>query len=141
MKKLSFIIGVSVIVAACAFGGGQLTWTVSTGTNTTATTYADPFTGEIDQIDVYSTVATGAVSIAALDPFDSSALVLATNAAVGTHTVWAPRLVAASVGGDSARSVTNTATSDRFNARGEKLRAVFSGSRTGVTYRVRIKIK
>lgn len=140
-RKLSMSIGAGLLLAACAYAGGQITWTVATGTNTSATTYADPFTGLIDEIAVYSTVATGSVSIAALDPYSGTSLVLATNEAVGTYTVWAPRLSEATIGGDAARAVTNTASSDRFNAQGEKVRVSFNDSRTGVTYRVRIKLK
>jgi hypothetical protein len=141
MRKLSLIIGAAVLVAACAYGGGQITFTVATGTNTSATAYADPFTGLIDEIAVYSTVATGAVSIAALDPYSGGALVLATNATQGSYAVWMPRLDATASTGDTARVVTNTTGDDLFNAQGERLRAVITGSRTGVTYRVRIKLK
>ncbi len=139
MRNLS-IIAAAVMLAACAQAGSQVTWTAATGTNTSVTTYADPFTGAINEIYVYSTVATGTVSIAALDPYNGTALVLGTKAGVGTNTVWAPRLVAPSVGGATARTVTNTASADKFTAQGEKIRAVFTGSRTGVTYRVRLKI-
>ena len=141
MRKLAIIIGAAVIAAACAYGGGQITWTVSTGTNTSVTSYADPFTGLIDEVSVYSTVATGVVSIAALDPYSGDALVLATNAAQGVYAVWMPRLDATASTGDTARVVTNTTGDDLYNARGEKIRAVITGSRTGVTYRVRIKLK
>ena len=140
MRKLSLIIVASVL-AACAHAGSQVTFTAATGTNTTVTAYADSFTGEIDEIAVYSTVAMGTVSIAALDPYSGTALVLATNAAVGTFTQWTPRLVAATDGGATSRVVTNNVTFDRFIAQGESIRAVFTGSRTGVTYRVRLKLK
>jgi hypothetical protein len=141
MRKLSIIIGAAVMAAAGAFAGEQITFTVATGTNTTATGYANPFTGQIDEIAVYSTVATGTVSIAAIDPYSSAALVLATNATQGSYAVWMPRVDATAATGDTARVITNTTGDDLFNAQGERIRAVISGSRTGVTYRVRIKTK
>jgi hypothetical protein len=141
MRKLSLIIGAAVLVAACAYGGEQITFTVATGTNTTATAYADPFTGYIDEVAVYSTVATGEVSIAALDPYSGDALVLATNATQGSYAVWMPRVDATASTGDTARVVTYTTGDDLFNAQGERIRASITGSRTGVTYRIRIKTK
>lgn len=141
MRKLLTIIGAAVLVAACALAGGQITWTASTGTNTTSTTYSNPFTGEIDEIAVYSTVATGTVSIAAIDPYSSTALVLATSATQGSYAVWMPRLDATASTGDAARVVTYTTGDDLFNAQGEQIRASIAGSRTGVTYRIRIKLK
>ena len=141
MRKLTLIIGASLLVAACAMAGEQITFTVATGTNTSATGYADPFTGEIDEVAVYSTVATGTVSVAAIDPYSSAALVLATNATQGTYAVWMPRVDATASTGDTARVITNTTGDDLFNAQGERIRAAIAGSRTGVTYRVRIKTK
>jgi hypothetical protein len=52
-----------------------------------------------------------------------------------------PRLDATASTGDAARVITYTTGDDLFNAQGEKIRAVVAGSRTGVTYRVRIKTK
>jgi len=141
MRKLLTIISAAVLVAVCAWAGPQITFTIATGTNTTATGYADPFTGEIDEIAVYSTVATGTVSIAAIDPYSSDALVLATNATQGSYAVWMPRLDATASTGDTARVVTYTTGDDLFNAQGETIRAAITGSRTGVTYRIRIKLK
>ena len=140
MRKPLTILGAAVLVAACAHAG-QITWTASTGTTNVSTTYADAFVGEIDEIAVYSTVATGTVTIAAIDPYSSAALVLATNATAGTYHVWMPRLDATSSTGDTARVVTYTTGDDLFNARGETIRAAITGSRTGVTYRIRIKTK
>ena len=141
MRKLSLILSAGLaLVAACALAG-QITWTAATGTNTTSTSYADPFIGEIDEIAVYSTVATGTVSIAAIDPYSSTALVLATNATQGTYAVWMPRVDATASTGDAARVITYTTGDDYYNAQGERIRAVVTGSRTGVTYRVRIKTK
>ena len=140
MRKLSLII-VASVMAACAHAGSQVTFTAATGTNTNVTAYADSFTGEIDEIAVYSTVATGTVSIAALDPYSGTALVLATNAECQTYLAWAPRVSAAT--GEVARAVTYVlnASNELFNAQGESIRAVFNSSRTGVTYRVRLKLK
>jgi len=140
MRKLTLIIGASLLVAACAMAG-QITWTAATGTNTTSTSYADPFIGQIDEITVQSTVATGIVTIAAIDPYNSTALTLAVNAATGTNFVWMPRLDATASTGDAARVVTYTTGDDLFNAQGEKIRATVATSRTGVTYRIRIKLK
>jgi hypothetical protein len=141
MRKLAIIIGAAVIAAPCAFSGEQITFTVATGTNTSATAYADPFTGNIDEIAVYSTGATGEVSIAALDPYSGDALVLATNATQGSYAVWMPRLGATASTGDAARVVTYTTGDDLFSAQGERIRAAITGSQTGVTYRIRIKLK
>jgi hypothetical protein len=141
MIKAVCMIGVLAAMAACAFGGGSVTWTASTGTNATASAYADPFTGEIDEVAVFASVATGTVSIAVIDPYSGDALVLATNAACGEYVVWTPRLTEAAMTGDAARVVTNSASADRINAQGERVLASFAASSTGVTYRVRIKLK
>ena len=109
--------------------------------NTDVTAYSESFIGQIDEIAVYATVATGAVSIVALDPYDGGALVLATNAAIGARTIWTPRLAEASDDGVAARSVTNAASADMFNAQGERFRMSITGGRTGVTYRARIKLR
>jgi hypothetical protein len=135
------MIGVLAAMAACAFGGGSVTWTASTGTNATASAYADPFTGEIDEVAVFASVATGTVSIAVIDPYSGDALVLATNATQGSYAVWMPRVDATASTGDTARVVTYTTGDDLFNAQGERIRASITGSRTGVTYRIRIKLK
>lgn len=143
-KRFGLIAGsvmAALLFAVSASAGDAITWTASTGTNTTVTAYADPFTGQIDEIAVYSTVATGTVSIAAIDPYSSTALVLATNSAVGTYRVWMPRLDPTVSTGDVARIVTFTTGDDYFNAQGERILASFAGSRTGVTYRVRLKLK
>jgi len=143
MRKLSLIIGAAVLVAACASAGEAVTWVLTVGTNTAATGYSDSFTGEIDEIAVYaSTGATGAVAVAAIDPYSGDALVLGTNAAATGTTIFVPRVVgAAAIGGVAARVVTNSATADRFSAQGEKFYATVSGSNTGATYRVRVKVK
>jgi hypothetical protein len=141
MRKLAIIIGAAVIAAACAFGGEQITFTVATGTNTSVTAYANPFTGEIDEIALYATVATGAVSIAALNPYSGAELVLCTNSTVGTALVWTPRGAAAATTGSVARTVGATLSDDRFNMQGESLRLAVDNARTGVTYRVHIKTK
>jgi hypothetical protein len=52
-----------------------------------------------------------------------------------------PRLDATASTGDAARVVTYTTGDDLFNAQGERIRASITGSRTGVTYRIRIKTK
>ena len=141
MRKFGMIIGVAVLVTACAFAGGEVTWTAATGTNTSVTTYANPFTGLIDEIAVYSTGSSGGVQVSALDPYSGNALVLATNATQGSYAVWMPRLDATASAGDTARVVTNTTGDDLFNCQGERIQAVISGSATGVTYRIRIKLK
>ena len=141
MRKLTFILSAALaLVAACALAG-QITWTAATGTNTTSTSYADPFIGQIDEITVQSTVATGTVTIAAIDPYNGTALTLAVNAAAGTNFVWMPRVDATTSTGDTARVVTYTTGDDLFNAQGEKIRAAVTGSRTSVVYRIRIKLK
>ena len=141
MRKLSIIIGAAVVAAACVFAGEQITFTVATGTNTTVTGSSNPFTGEIDEIAVYATVETGTVSIAALNPYSGAALVLATNAELKSALVFTPRVAAATATGSVARAVGVTLTDDRFNMQGESLRAVISGARTSVTYRMHIKTK
>lgn len=143
MRKLLTIIGATVIAAACACAGEAVTWVLSTGTNATASGYADSFTGDIEDISVYaSSGATGTVVITAIDPYSGDALVLGTNAALTGTVVFVPRVVgAAAIDGASARVITNSVTGDRFMAQGEKLYATVSGSQTGATYRVRIKVK
>ena len=145
MRKHLLIGAVGAMLTACAFGGQAITWTITTGTNAAAnvTGYADTFTGELDEIAVYTDAGvTGAVHVVALDPFSGTALVLATNATVTGYEVWTPRMDVADVGGSTARVVTNTASADRFTAQGERFYAVVGdASATGKVFRIRLKIK
>ena len=133
-----------LIVGLCR-AGDYRTFTITTGTNAAAavTGYADPFTGPIDEISVYTDAGvTGAVTIAVIDPYSSDALVLATNATVTSRMTWRPRIVAPAVGGATSLTVTNTVTDDRFNAQGETIRVIVSdASTTASVFRVFIKIK
>lgn len=141
MHKLT-IICAGLLVAACAFGGNAITWTASVGTNDNATAYANPFTGDIDEIIVYAPGNTGTVTIAAIDPYSGNALVLATNAASSVQTVWTPRVMEATEGGSTALTVTNLPTADRFRAQGERFLFSVSGSTaTGTVFRCLIKTK
>jgi len=145
MLKNILIIGMVIWAAQC-LAGDYRTFTVTTHTSapsTAITGYADPFTGEIDEISVYSTAGvTGAVAIAAIDPYSSGALVLATNATVTGYMTWKPRVEVPAVGGATNLTVTNTVTADRFRAQGERIRAVVSAATaTSSVFRVFIKIK
>jgi len=142
MRNL-IIITAAVLVTAAAYAGSAITFTLSTGTNTAATAYSDSFTGEIEDITVYpSTGATGAVAVAAIDPYSSGALVLATNAAVSAANVFVPRVVnSEAIGGAAARVVTNDVAAARYQAQGEKILVTVGDSTTNSTYRVRIKLK
>ena len=143
MRKILNILAALFLLAIPCAAGDAVSWTISVGTTDNGVAYADPFTGSIDEMAVYTTAGvSGAVSIVALDPYSSTALVLATNAAVEGYAVWTPRIAAAGVSGSSARSVTNALTADRYNAQGESFYATVTGSSaTGVTWRVRIKMK
>jgi hypothetical protein len=143
MKHFGLSLSALLLTAWAAAAGDAVTWTIATGTNTTAVGYADPFTGEIDEIAVYTAAGTtGAVSVVALDPYSGSALVLATNAAATGYVVWTPRVTGAAIGGDASRAVTNAPTADRFAAQGDSLYATVGGaSKTGTTFRVRLKIR
>lgn len=142
MRNLTIIIA-AVITTAAAYAQSVVTLTLSTGTNTTATAFAGSFTGEIEDITVYpSTGATGAVAVAAIDPYSGGALVLATNAAVSAANVFVPRVTnSEAIGGAAARVVTNDVTAARYQAHGERIRVTVGDSTTNSTYRVRIKLK
>ena len=145
MLKNILIISVLMLAVKC-LAGDYRTFTVTThATNASyaVTNFADPFTGEIDEISVYSVSGvTGAVAIAAIDPYSSGALVLATNAAVTEYMTWKPRIEVPAVGGATNLVVTNTVTADRFYAYRERIRAIVSdASKTGSVFRVHIKIK
>lgn len=143
----NLILASALILAGMACAGDQKTILVTTGTNyaATVTKYADPFTGDISEIAVYTAGGvTGAVSIVALDPFSGNTLVLATNVAATGFLVFTPRVLAADLGGSAALTVTNAATADRFQAQGERVFATVTGvsenSATN-TFRVRIKVR
>lgn len=134
------------LIAALLRAGDYRTWTITTHSQTSSvamTGYADPFTGEIDEISVYtSSGVTGAVAVAAIDPYSSGALVLATNAAVTGYMIWRPRIEVPAVGGATSLAVTNTVTADRFRAQGESVRAIVSSaSKTNEIFRIYLKIK
>ena len=139
----TFIVFAATLTASCAFAGNVVTVMLSTGTNATATAYADSFTGEIEDITVYpSTGVTGAVAVSAIDPYSGAALVLATNAAVSAANVFVPRVVnSEAIGGAASRVVTNDVAAARFQAQGEKILVSVADSTTGATYRVSIKLK
>ena len=145
MRQNILIIGVVMLAIRCLAGDySMFTVTTHAQTSTVAVTeYADPFIGEIDEIAVYSSAGvTGAVAIAAIDPYSSGALVLATNATVTGYMVWKPRIEVVAVGGATSLAVTNTVTADRFRAQGERIRAIVSdATATSSVFRVRIKIK
>ncbi len=143
----NLILASALILAGMACAGDTKTILVTTGTNYAAavTKYADPFTGDIAEIAVYTAGGvTGAVSIVALDPISGDALVLATNAATTGKLVFTPRVLPADLGGSTALTVTNTATADMFRAQGERVYATVTGvsenSATN-TFRVRIKVR
>ena len=122
----------------------MFTLTTHAQTSTVAITgYADPFIGDIDEISVTCPVGTtGAVAVAAIDPYSTNALVLGTNATVTGQIVWRPRVVAPAVGGATALTVTNTVANDRFRVQGETIRAVVSeATTTSAVFRVFIKTK
>jgi hypothetical protein len=144
MRKIIVIVA---MLAACLCRAGDwrdiVITTHATTSSVAVTKYADPFTGEIDEIAVYSPAGvTGAVAVAAIDPYSSGALVLATNATVTGYMVWKPRIEAPAVGGATSLTVTNTASADRFRAQGERIRAIVSdASKTNQEFRIRLKIK
>jgi len=145
MKRTILIAIMFGIIGLCQ-ADDYRTFTVTTHATTSSvamTKYADPFTGEIDEISVYTPDGvTGAVAIAAIDPYSGNALVLATNAGVSTNMVWRPKITPPAIVGATALVVTNTSTDNRFNAHGEKIRAIVSAaSTTSAVFRVFIKIK
>ena len=145
MKHIALFLGMYLIAALCR-AGDYRTFTVTMNSSNAAlavTGYADPFTGDIDEISVYTDAGvTGAVAVAVIDPYSSDALVLATNATVTSRMTWKPRTMAPAITGATSLVVTNTATADRFNAQGEKLRMIVSAaSKTSSVFRVFIKIK
>jgi len=145
MKK-TILFGIVFAIIGLCQADDYRTFTVTTHASTSSiamTKYADPFTGEIDEISVYTpSGVTGSVAIAAIDPYSSGALVLATNATVTEYMVWRPKIMAPAITGSTSLTVTNAVTDDRFNAHGETIRAVVSAaSTTSAVFRVLIKIK
>jgi hypothetical protein len=142
MHKLSFLI-VSILAVASVHAGEAKTWTISTGTNTVGSAYANPFVGEIDSIAVYTeTGTTGTVTITAIDPYSSKSLVLATNDAATEYVVWTPRIIESDNGGSTALVVTNSPSAERFNVIGERLLlTVADATSTGTVFRALIKTK
>lgn len=145
MIRNILIIGLMVIAAQCLAGDYQM-FTVTTHATTSSvamTKYADPFTGDIDEIAVYTpSGVTGAVAVAAIDSYSDGALVLGTNAAVTGYMVFRPRIMEPAISGASSLVVTNAASADRFRAQGERIRAIVSSASTSnAVFRFRIKIK
>jgi len=145
MKQIILFLGMFLLAALCR-AGDYRTFTITTHSQTSSvavTGYADPFTGDIDEISVYTDAGvTGAVAIAVIDPYSSDALVLGTNAAVTSRMTWRPKVMPPAITGATSLVVTNAATADRFNAQGEKLRMIVSdASTTASVFRVFIKIK
>lgn len=144
MRKMLLIVMLFAALSLCQ-ADDYRTFTITTGTNATAAVvgYADSFTGEIDEFSVYTDAGvTGSVAIVAVDPYSENELVLATNSAVTDDVVWRPRIVAPAVGGATSLTVTNTATADRFNALGEKIKVTITGATaTGSVFRVFMKFK
>lgn len=144
--KLLPVMLVALGVACACAAGDVREILVTTHAQTAAVAvakYADPFTGEIDEVAVFTPAGvTGAVAVAAIDPYSGSSLVLATNEAATGYMVWKPRIVAPVVGGAEDLTVTNTASLDRFYALGERLLATVSdASKTSQTFRIRVKVK
>lgn len=143
--KSKIILLVLFLAAITGVAADYRTFTLTTGTNAASavTNYAESFAGNIVEISVYTASgATGAVAIAAIDPWRTNALVLATNAAVSGSMTWRPRVEAPAVGGATALSITNqTTTSEPFRAQGEQIRAIVSEANlTSSVFRVWLKI-
>ena len=144
MRSLFICIAFFAVSVACVAGSVETFTLTANSTNAAIviTKYAESFVGEIDEIAVYTpSGVTGSVAVAAIDPYSSSALVLVTNAVTG-YAVWRPRIMETSLTGDAVLVVTNAASADRFNARGESIRAILSdASKTSSVFRVVVKIK
>lgn len=145
MRKILCLLAFFAALGLCQ-ADDYRTFTITTHASVPATAvtgYADSFTGEIDELSVYTdSGVTGTVAIAAIDPYSDDALVLATNATVTGRMVWRPRIVAPAVEGTNSLVVTNAATADRFNAHGERIRAIVSDASTSNSvFRVFVKIK
>ena len=142
--KSGFILAIFLCASASHAEYAMFTLTTHSQTSTVAITeYANPVIGDIDEISVTCPVGTtGAVAVAAIDPYSTNALVLGTNATVSGQIIWRPRVVAPAVGGTTALTVTNTVANDRFRVQGEAIRAVVSeATTTSAVFRVFIKIK
>jgi hypothetical protein len=143
-RSLPFI--AAAMLAVSAFGGvSQIVITTGTNYAASVTKFADSFTGDVEEMAVYTEAGvTGAVSIVALDPFSGTALVLATNATASGYLVFTPRVDPAAVGGSSALTITNTATADKYRAQGESFYATVTGvsiNATNSPFRFRLKVK
>ena len=145
MRKIIIII-TAILMAGICRADDYRTWTITSHSSTSSiamTNFANPFVGEIDEISVYGPAGvTGAVQIAAVNPYSGVALILGSNATLSTNWVWRPKVDEPLTTGSQVLVVTNTTTDDRFYAMGESIRATLSAvSTTSAVFRVFIKIK
>ena len=148
MKKA--MIFISVFLAACLCRAGsyeEFFITTHSSTSATAITgYANPFVGEIYEVDVYTpSGVTGAVCVSVIDAYSGADLVLGTNAAVSGRWIWRPRIDPPASAGLASLVVagnTNEYMQEMFYANSERIKAVVSdASATNQKFRIRIKIK
>ena len=137
------ILIVCAVLACAAASAKEAVWAIPATVTTSAVTRTSDcqaFVGDLDEVTLYgATSATGTISIALVDPYNSSTLVIATNAALTTgKKVWRPRIAAPVVAGASALTVTNSG--DRFYVSGETLRASLAGV-TGTNAVIRFRVK
>jgi len=137
MRKLLFIACAALAACACLAGPKHATFSLSTGTNDTATANTTAISGYIDEIILElptGTAVTGTVAVTAT-PLVGAAVTLASKTIDATQLVR-PRL-------DGTGTDGSALTSDppgRYMSAADKITAtVSSANTTGLTWRVFVK--
>jgi hypothetical protein len=135
------IIACALLLVASASIAGDAVWEIPATVTTSAvarTSDCQSFVGSIQELTIYGGSGTNQVHVSLIDPYDSSALVLATNATLTGTLIYRPRIAAPSV--DGATSLTVTNSGDTIYVDGETLRAQLDGV-TGTNDVLRFRVK
>jgi len=137
MRKLLLFAGAGLMACVCLAGPKHHTFSLSTGTNDTATTSTTAISGYIDEVILElpaGTSITGHVAVTAT-PLVGAAVTLAAKSIDATQLVR-PRLD----GTDTAGAALTSDPPGRYMSAGDKITANVTGaSVTGLTWRVFIK--
>jgi len=140
MRK-AITIACALLVCASAAVAGDAVWEIPATVTTSAvarTSDCQSFVGSIQELTAYTGSGTNQFHVSLVDPYDGSALVLATNAAASGTLIYRPRIEAPSV--DGATSLTVTNSGDTVYVDGETLRAQLDGV-TGTNEVLRFRVK
>jgi hypothetical protein len=132
----------ALLLVASVASAGDAVWQMPATVTTSAvarTSDCQSFVGSLQELTIYCGSATGQqVHVSLIDPYDSSALVLATNASASGTLIYRPRIVAPAVSGVTSHTVTNSG--DTIYVDGETLRAQLdgvTGTNEVLTFRVK----